>query len=90
MLEWSEKGVSDRTTRPVQGESVRHQLFTGSSNLAEEALYWFISAPALVYLLHLSRRFLIDQNAGLAPVKQTFFLTNLFNRANEFQQTNVI
>jgi hypothetical protein len=53
MLEWSEKAVSDITTRPVQGESVRHQLFSGSSNLAEEALYWFVSAPALVYLLHL-------------------------------------
>jgi hypothetical protein len=53
MFEWSENAVPDITKRPVQGESARHQLFTGSSNLAQEAFYWFISAPALVYLLHL-------------------------------------
>jgi len=51
ILESQEKFVLDRMTRTIQNESARGQLFM-ASNLAQEALYWFMWAPALVYLIY--------------------------------------
>jgi hypothetical protein len=39
------------TARPVTGNG-RRETFGASANLLDEALYWFISAPALGYLLY--------------------------------------
>ncbi|MFY9983917.1 MAG: hypothetical protein WAK31_04120 [Chthoniobacterales bacterium] len=39
------------TGRPVKGNR-RRETFDASANLLDEALYWFISAPALGYLVY--------------------------------------
>jgi hypothetical protein len=52
MFECRQRVVSPRMTPVAPNESTRHQLFIGPSNVAEEALYLFISAPALVYLIY--------------------------------------
>lgn len=39
------------TARPAKGNS-RCETFAASANLIDEALYWFISAPALGYLVY--------------------------------------
>jgi hypothetical protein len=39
------------TARPVKGNR-RRETFGASANLLDEALYWFISAPALGYLVY--------------------------------------
>jgi hypothetical protein len=52
MLECRLRVVSGRMTGAIQNGSARSQLFRGSSNLGEEALFFLISAPALGYLTY--------------------------------------
>jgi hypothetical protein len=44
--------ATEMTPRPVDRNS-RRGAFLASANLVDEALYWFISAPALVYVIYL-------------------------------------
>jgi hypothetical protein len=52
MFERRQSVVSPRMTQAIPNKSARQQPFTGSSNVAEETLYFFISAPALVYTIY--------------------------------------
>ena len=51
MLQARKSVIADKTAE--QSENLRTQPQTRSSEIAEEAVYWFISAPALAYLLYL-------------------------------------
>jgi hypothetical protein len=63
MLEYGEiDNIQEVTPARVNGNG-RHQPSIASARLAEEALYWFLSAPALVYLIFLVVRPLI----GIKP-----------------------
>ena len=44
--------VLGRMAGVIQNGSARNQLFRGSSNLGEEALFFLLSAPALAYLTY--------------------------------------
>ena len=50
-LQGRESAIANKTTE--QSKSRRIQPLARSSEIAEEAVYWFISAPALAYLLYL-------------------------------------
>lgn len=45
------RSVKKITARPANGNR-RRETFDASANLIDEALYWFISAPALGYLVY--------------------------------------
>jgi hypothetical protein len=42
-----------KAARAVQTSTGQRTVFAGSSELAEEAFYWFLTAPALVYVVYL-------------------------------------
>ncbi|MBV8100912.1 MAG: hypothetical protein JOZ31_17340 [Verrucomicrobia bacterium] len=44
----------DRTAGAVRNRNGQRQVFAGSSELVEEAFYWFLTAPALVYVVYLA------------------------------------
>ncbi|MBV9878253.1 MAG: hypothetical protein JO025_26215 [Verrucomicrobia bacterium] len=44
----------DRAARTVRNHNRQRQVLPGSSELADEAFYWFLTAPALVYVAHLA------------------------------------
>ena len=43
----------DKAARTVLNRKRQHQVFAGSQ-LVEEAFYWFLTAPALVYVVYLA------------------------------------
>jgi hypothetical protein len=43
----------DKAARTVRNRNSRRQAFEGSQ-LVEEAFYWFLTAPALVYVVYLA------------------------------------
>jgi hypothetical protein len=43
----------DKATHTVRNRNNRRQVFAGSQ-LVEEAFYWFLTAPALVYVVYLA------------------------------------
>ena len=45
---------SDKATGTVRNRNRNRQVFAGSSGLVEEAFYWFLTAPALVYVAYLA------------------------------------
>jgi hypothetical protein len=53
MLRHQESATSGRTTRAVETINRHPQPFRTAPAVAEQALYWLISAPALVYLVYL-------------------------------------
>lgn len=53
MLRRLESATSGKTTRAVQNSNRRREPFLHTSAVAEQALYWLISAPALIYLVYL-------------------------------------
>jgi len=48
-----ESATSDKTARAVEIINGHPQPFRAAPAVAEQALYWLISAPALVYLVYL-------------------------------------
>ena len=44
----------DKAARAVRNPNSLRQVFAGSSELVEEAFYWFLTAPALVYVVYLA------------------------------------
>jgi hypothetical protein len=44
----------DKAARTVRNHKSQRQGFAGSSELVEEAFYWFLTAPALVYVVYLA------------------------------------
>jgi hypothetical protein len=53
MLRLLDGATSDKTARAVGTINWHPQPFRAAPAVAEQALYWLISAPALVYLLYL-------------------------------------
>jgi hypothetical protein len=53
MLRRQDGATSDKTARAVEIINRRPQPFRAAPAVAEQALYWLISAPALVYLVYL-------------------------------------
>jgi hypothetical protein len=53
MLRPQESATSDKAGRAVRIINRRPQPFRAAPAVAEQALYWLISAPALVYLVYL-------------------------------------
>ena len=53
MLRLQDSATSDKTPRAVEIISRHIQPFGAAPVVAEQALYWLISAPALVYLVYL-------------------------------------
>jgi hypothetical protein len=53
MLKSRETAGPNETIHPVQCAKKRPEPFMTSASVFEEALYWFISAPALVYVVYL-------------------------------------
>ena len=45
--------IRDRA-RAVQNVCAQRQVLAGSSELVEQAFYWFLTAPALVYVVYLA------------------------------------
>jgi hypothetical protein len=43
----------DKAARTVRNRNRQHQVFA-DSQLVEEAFYWFLTAPALVYVVYLA------------------------------------
>jgi len=43
----------DSAARTVPNHNHQHQVFPGSSELVDEAFYWFLTAPALAYIAYL-------------------------------------
>jgi hypothetical protein len=43
-----------KAARAVQNSIGQRKVFAGSSELVEEAFYWFLTAPALVYVVYLA------------------------------------
>jgi hypothetical protein len=58
-LKYREIDNIQEVTPPRVNGNGRHQPSLAAARLAEEALYWFLSAPALVYLIYLLVRPLI-------------------------------
>jgi len=54
MLEWRYASALNKQARAVQKATGQHQVYAGSSELYEEAFYWFLSAPALIYVVYLA------------------------------------
>jgi hypothetical protein len=46
--------VRDRAARAVQNVCAQRQVLSGSSELFEQAFYWLLTAPALVYVVYLA------------------------------------
>jgi hypothetical protein len=46
--------ASDKAARTARNRNRQRQVFVGSSTLVEEAFYWFLTAPALVYVAYLA------------------------------------
>ena len=44
----------DSAARTVPNHNRQRQVFAGSSELVDEAFYWFLTAPALVYVVYLA------------------------------------
>jgi len=44
----------DSATRTVPNHNRQRQIFPGSSELVDEAFYWFLTAPALAYVAYLA------------------------------------
>jgi len=59
MLKYREIDNIQEVTPPRVNGNGRHQPSLAAARLAEEALYWLLSAPALVYLIYLLVRPLI-------------------------------
>jgi hypothetical protein len=59
MLEYREIDNIQEVTPPRVNGNSRHQPSIAPARLVEETLYWFLSAPALVYLIYLVVRPLI-------------------------------
>ena len=53
MLKSREIAGPNETIHPVQCAKKRSEAIMTPANVFEEALYWFISAPALVYVVYL-------------------------------------
>ena len=53
MLRRQDSATSGKTARAVQTINRYPQPFRAAPAVAEQALYWLISAPALVYLVYL-------------------------------------
>jgi hypothetical protein len=53
MFRLQESAISDRTARADEIINRRPQPFRAAPAVAEQALYWLLSAPALVYLVYL-------------------------------------
>jgi hypothetical protein len=53
MLRRQDSATSGKTARAVQTINRNPQPFRAAPAVAEQALYWLISAPALVYLVYL-------------------------------------
>jgi hypothetical protein len=53
MLWRQDSATSDKTARAVEIIDSRPQPFRAAPAVAEQALYWLISAPALVYLVYI-------------------------------------
>jgi hypothetical protein len=53
MLPRQDSTTSDKTARAVEIIDWHPQPFRAAPAVAEQALYWLISAPALVYLLYI-------------------------------------
>ncbi len=53
MLQRQDSTTSDKTARAVEIIKRQPQPFRAAPAVAEQALYWLISAPALVYLVYL-------------------------------------
>jgi hypothetical protein len=46
--------ASDKPERTVRNQRRQRQVFASSSEVVEEAFYWFLTAPALVYVVYLA------------------------------------
>jgi hypothetical protein len=44
----------DSAVRTVPNQNSQRQVFAGPSELVDEAFYWFLTAPALVYVAYLA------------------------------------
>jgi hypothetical protein len=44
----------DSVARTVPNHNRQRQVFPGSSELVDEAFYWFLTAPALAYVAYLA------------------------------------
>lgn len=53
MLRRHDSTTSDKTARAVEINDWHPQPFRAAPAVAEQALYWLISAPALVYLVYI-------------------------------------
>jgi hypothetical protein len=53
MLE-SRHARRDKAARPVETGTSKLRALAGSSELLEEAVYWFLTAPALAYVVYLA------------------------------------
>ncbi len=53
MLRRQDSATSDKTARAVEIINRHPQPFRAAPAVAEQALYWLISAPALVYVVYL-------------------------------------
>jgi hypothetical protein len=60
MLEYREIDNIQETTAPRVNDDRRHKASLASAKSVEAALYWFVSAPTLLYLIYLVVRPLID------------------------------
>jgi hypothetical protein len=54
MLECRYAHALNKPVRAVQKGAGQHQIYAGSSEFLEEAFYWFLTAPALVYVVYLA------------------------------------
>ena len=54
MLECKYSPALNKPLRAVQKGIRQQEIYANSSTLFEEAFYWFISAPALVYVVYLA------------------------------------
>jgi hypothetical protein len=54
LLESGRVPALDKATGTVRNRNSQRQVFGGSSELVEEAFYWFLTAPALVYVVYLA------------------------------------
>ena len=54
LLESGNIPALDKGVRTDGNGNRRRQVFAGSTGLVEEAFYWFLTAPALVYVVYLA------------------------------------
>jgi hypothetical protein len=43
-----------KSPRTIQNATAQRQVLSGSSELLEEGVYWFLTAPALIYVIYLA------------------------------------